>query len=64
MTIRELQYAIQQAIDEKGVRDNARVKIVTNHDGELEIFAEECEWQHDQKIGNYPMWKETRLGRV
>jgi len=60
MTIRDLQYAIQDAIDEKGVCDNARVKIVPNKDGELEIFAIEHRIDWRQR----PYHNETLLGRV
>lgn len=38
MTIRELQYAIQDAID-KGVSDEARVEVGWDKDGFPEIFA-------------------------
>ena len=64
MTIRDLQYAIQQAIDEKGVCDNARVKVVPNKDGELEIFAVEnrITMGEDGKLHLY--YNETRLERV
>lgn len=39
MTIRELQYQIQYAIDEKGMDDTARLKLERNKDGELVLFA-------------------------
>ena len=64
MTIRELQYAIQQAIDEKGVCDNARVRVVYNKDMELEIFAIENRLVNGTDGKLSPYYKETLLGRV
>ena len=40
MTIRDLQYKIQEAIDEYGIPDNAKLRIVANKDGEMDIRAE------------------------
>lgn len=40
MTIRELQYKIQDAIDEYGVPDDAELRVVSNKDGEMDIRAE------------------------
>jgi len=64
MTIRYLQYAIQQAIDEKDVCDTARVKVVKNKDGELEIFAIENRLVNGTDGKLRPYYKETLLGRV
>ena len=64
MTIRDLQYAIQQAIDEKGVCDNARVKVVPNKDGNLEIFAVENRLTMGEDGKLRPYYNETLLGRV
>ena len=64
MTIRYLQFAIQEAIDEKGVSDTSRVKIVKNKDGELEVFATE----RLERIGKsgelIPYYRDVRLGIV
>lgn len=64
MTIRDLQYAIQDAIDEKGVCDNARVRVVYNKDMELEIFAIENRLVNGTDGKLRPYYKETLLGRV
>ena len=37
MTIRDLQYAIQDAIDEKGVDDEAQV-VIEKRDGKLQPY--------------------------
>ena len=64
MTIRELQYAIQDAIDEKGVDDEAQVVIIQKRDGKFEIFAAEelVRIVEDGKLQPYP--RQTLLGRV
>lgn len=41
MTIRELQYRIQELIDEVGVSDQAKVHIGIYGGGVIELFAEE-----------------------
>ena len=64
MTIRDLQYAIQHVIDVKGVCDNARVKVVPNKDGELEIFAVENMLVNGDDGKLHPYYNETLLGRV
>lgn len=40
MTIRELQYKIQEAIDEYGVPDDAEVKVTRDGEGRFFIRAE------------------------
>ena len=40
MTIRELQYKIQEAIDEYGVTDDAKVKVMRDGEGKFFIRAE------------------------
>lgn len=40
MTIRELQYKIQEAIDEYGVPDDAEVKVTRDDEGRFSIRAE------------------------
>jgi hypothetical protein len=40
MTIRELQYKIQKAIDTYGIPDDAKLRIVANKGGEMDIRAE------------------------
>ena len=64
MTIRELQYAIQEAIDEKGVCDNARVKVIPNKNCELEIFAVENRLTMGEDGKLRPYHNETLLGRI
>ena len=63
MTIRDLQYAIQDAIDEKGVDDEAQV-VIEKRDGKFEIFAAEelVRIVEDGKLQPYP--RQTLLGRV
>ena len=63
MTIRYLQYAIQQAIDEKGVSDTSRVKIVKNKDGELEVFATE-RLERIESGELIPYYRDVKLGIV
>jgi hypothetical protein len=64
MTIRDLQYAIQDAIDEKGVDDEAQVVIIKKRDGKFEIFAAEVLVRivEDGELQPYP--RQTLLGRV
>ena len=64
MTIRGLQYAIQDAIDEKGVCDNARVKVITTKDKEVGIFAEYIELKYGINGMKHPYKRLTLLGRV
>ena len=59
MSIRELQYAIQQAIDEKGVADYASIKIIPNKDNDLELFACENRIEQGKHIVQY-----TLLGKI
>ena len=40
MTIRDLQYAIQMAIDESGIPDDAEVRVERNPEGGADIRAE------------------------
>ena len=39
MTIREMQYAIQAAIDEHGIPDDAKIVAQPTEDGTVEFYA-------------------------
>jgi hypothetical protein len=64
MTIRDLQYAIQLAIDENDMSDNAKVKVCKNKDGEIEIFAVENRIENGKYNSIKQYCQETLLGRV